>query len=151
MALLLGTSVLAWRANRNPWWYHGDYIHWQSKDYGNPPLRNATKKSLEDWERHRWMLVFGADRDGLGALISWPVYRYPKNFIRLNVSYWVAVPALAFLPGMWLFCVVRQGPRTRPGKCVKCGYDIRASKDRCPECGTPIPVNPVSGDSRVNH
>jgi hypothetical protein len=55
-----------------------------------------------------------------------------KGFV---VSCWAIVIVSGLLPAWWIL----SRPRKRPkGVCHFCGYDLRASKDRCPECGTPI-------------
>jgi hypothetical protein len=45
------------------------------------------------------------------------------------------VPLAIFLG--WIFSARRRP--ARKGYCTVCGYDLRASPERCPECGTSIP------------
>jgi hypothetical protein len=61
-----------------------------------------------------------------------------------DVSLFVAIPHwLLFLltapwPLWWLARRRKQATRRRRGLCTQCGYDLRASPDRCPECGIEI-------------
>ena len=51
---------------------------------------------------------------------------------------WYFAVALALLPVTWTTARVRERlrkRRRRAGCCPVCGYDLRATPDRCPECG----------------
>jgi hypothetical protein len=64
------------------------------------------------------------------------------------MSHRVSYMALALGAGFYAFfrafwCIARSRIRRRQNKCAVCGYDLRASPDRCPECGT-VPRQSVS-------
>jgi len=56
----------------------------------------------------------------------------------------VPLPYLALLlalpPVAWLVTTLRHRHRRRAGCCANCGYDLRATSGRCPECGANAPA-----------
>lgn len=120
--------------------------------------------SYEIWDGHtdRWGLILRMQRWPTGFL--WATgWRYnvdpkPSNFgcyapalkpreeiitvgvadsLRFAIPYWLQLLAFATAPTIFVFRWNKK--RRRPkGLCPKCGYDLRATPDRCPECGTVV-------------
>ena len=49
--------------------------------------------------------------------------------------HWLVAILFALLPALRLRSILRARRMNRPGHCAHCGYDLRATPDRCPECG----------------
>jgi uncharacterized OB-fold protein len=57
----------------------------------------------------------------------------------VTIPFWLIGIVTGIVPAIW----VRhwrlgklRGRRLRGNLCMACGYDLRATPDRCPECGT---------------
>jgi hypothetical protein len=57
----------------------------------------------------------------------------------ISVPQPIVIAIVAILPSWWLRVVIQRKLRQRSGLCCKCGYDLRASPERCPECGAENP------------
>jgi hypothetical protein len=53
----------------------------------------------------------------------------------LSVPHWTLALILALPPAIWAGLYLRRRRRHKAGLCPACGYDLRATPDRCPECG----------------
>jgi hypothetical protein len=56
--------------------------------------------------------------------------------ILLTIPLWLLAVGLSIPPGMAVFHLVRRRHRAAAGRCILCGYDLRANLTGvCPECG----------------
>jgi hypothetical protein len=75
----------------------------------------------------------------------------PTTYSGMLLTRYISIPAyllamvFAALPLFWtarrLTSFIRRRHHQSNASCPKCGYDLRASKDRCPECGRAIVAN----------
>jgi hypothetical protein len=110
--------------------YRGDEPY-----YANFPEIDAWRRSRPPATGGRfagigWSTRF-AQRDGSGARLAEKCY-----LIHFIAEYLVGIAGafmlLALLPYWRLH---RRESRRAAGLCIACGYDLRASGERCPECG----------------
>src|SRR5207249_4965257 len=64
---------------------------------------------------------------------------YPNNSWQLTIAYWLLLPPTLVLPAIAFVRHRRRRRRETSNLCPTCGYDLRASPERCPECGTANP------------
>lgn len=137
--LLAALTILLWaRSYRHVGPNEADSLNFTHSDpywwaISNPGRLTFCHQAGNDWDSPVAKVQFL----GLEYASSWVG---KSCLVNLLVPYWMLLPPLLILPALRLRASLRNQQsrgRARRGLCANCGYDLRGSHHRCPECGAP--------------
>jgi hypothetical protein len=102
------------------------FFDYTRQDLARQPLAWRVLRAGEEARAGRWVLGFVYN----AATPSNPIFF-------AGVPLWAVAVPLAFASVVFATKARGEG-RARRGLCVRCGYDLRATPDRCPECGSRV-------------
>lgn len=106
------------------------------------PGMKASRKSLPDLDAYGFSLYSGPSVATVFATYSWRDVMYNEHHESFSflIPYWAVALLALVLPLAYFPRLLRRlSERQARNLCSACGYDLRATPDRCPECGK-IPV-----------
>ncbi len=112
------------------------------REAGHPPKTGIT---VDHYAPTDPATVFPSWTNGSGRFGFWSVKDFWVVGSRaVAIPFWVPT-AIGVLLGIPALLLARRSAvrahRRRYGLCISCGYDLRESKERCPECGWEIPAS----------
>ena len=126
-----GHVIVVWSSTDYSAMSTGEYLVFSSR------LRKVTGPDGWRYKRSRWdslhTLVEAVTSSDNGITLD-PVFQKPliNHATSVSVPHWLQLIPLLLLPGRW---AVTRCQRPRGALCPACGYDLRATPERCPECG----------------
>jgi hypothetical protein len=97
-----------------------------------------------NWEKNAWrrmgFLAESSERRGMSVVTV---------VHRLCAPFWFIALPLGALAAVPIGRAVRRSHRRNLGLCPWCGYDIRTTPERCPECGSAVEPAPVISGWRM--
>jgi hypothetical protein len=100
------------------------------------PISAAMQEADAAW----WRAAGGPKFDFLGFKFGSIVSPGYSHYV-FDVPFWSLASVAALLPCVVAYRWLRRLRRAKLGLCVACGYDVRESHERCPECGSTIDAN----------
>jgi hypothetical protein len=96
-----------------------------------------------DYDGPRFRVSFGKPQIGPMPIFWQPRLGADATKRELAIPWWLLLIFSGSIPLWAAHAAIRRQSRLRRGCCAECGYDLRSSPDRCPECGT-IPARKKS-------
>src|SRR5262249_30461771 len=119
-------------------------------------VASGGERALLNVRQHGWQWERGSTNAYWVA--TWHGFRFQRfetgrgpTWIRItsiSVPLWLPAILFATSPSLWLLYERRRRAALRAvGCCKNCGYDLRATPDRCPECGAVPAPQPAEANT----